>query len=542
MSVEPTLCDEHCVSGLLLRVFMPAQQQPSIELFYLSEAVIFGFFKMEINAKPMNIEIMNKLKIYILMLVVFLTTSCGVNIPIFSSSPNVSVDLGAYPSKMCGVNAGYNLSQIIPIDLNRDGKKDLLVSLWCTTIANNAVSSEPVISYLLAYLQDKNGNFSESTKLIFGKDVVDIGAGTSQGYMISDFNNDGYLDVVIVTNREDGRSAENNSRLSKNYIIQGGEYGYTAIPFGEMNYASSIIPIDNEFGKQDFIVPGFFNSPLRYSYLSNSWFAKSYDFVSGTGATIFFSRTFSNSGSTTAISEAQDSNGAFGLTSWNYVSGAWVKGESLLYPTTNVQKIDNDVVSGNTQMINVNGKNYLFPSFGLNCLIKKSPTGVQEALFNLNARLLIVNYVGQAFSFEDPVQLMEYDQLLSFSNVNGSIQSNVFAYSPPLPKKLVPNSMVCGDLNGDGYDDIYFGRGVREQSAIPVVYLNDKNGKFRGVNNYIFPQIDMSGAVWNYIIKDINGDQIPDLIYHTIFTSGGSNPRFSIYYGKRNMGEIDFQN
>ena len=484
----------------------------------------------------------NRLKKYTFLCFVLSISSCGINIPLFPTSPSATIDLRAYPPKMCGLSAGYSLSQLIPIDLNHDGRLDLLVSLWCTTVANNAVSSEPVVSYLLAFLQDQNGNFIENTKLIFGNEIVDIGAGTSQGYMISDFNSDGYEDVVIVTNREDGRSAESNSRLSRNYIIFGGAKGYTASPFGEMNYASSILPVDNEFGKQDFIVPGFANSPLRYSYISNSWVTKVYDFVNGTGAAIFFSRSSPNSGSTFAIAETQDANGTFGLTAWNNISGDWLKGGSVSYPTTYVRKIDNNVVSGNTQMINLNGKNYAFPSFSLNCLMKRTPQGTQEAIFNLNARLLLVDYVGQAFSFEDAGQLMEYDQLLSFSKGNGGIQGNALSYSPELPKKLVPNSMFCNDLNGDGYADIYFGRGVREQSTIPVVYLNDQRGNFRGLKNYVFPQVDMSGAIWNYLFKDMNGDGVADLIYFTIFSSGDSSPRFMIFYGKRNMGEVDFQN
>jgi hypothetical protein len=471
-------------------------------------------------------------------------------VPVFPSSPSIVLNLNSYAPQMCGTANLYNTSQIIPIDLNHDGKMDLLVSLWCTTVANNATSTAPDISYLIAFLQNSDGTFTDGTAQIFGSAPLNIGASTSPGYLVSDFNGDGYPDVVFGLNREDGRGTANNSRLSYNYaLLSNGNSGYTVSTFGALNYASEVIPVDNSSGGQDFVIPSFANSPFRYSYSNGSFSSTEYDFVSTLGTT-FLSRTSSTSGSTSAIVSNQNPGSTtFGVSAWNYVNGAWAQGGSYNLQATLISESQNGVIVGTTQMVTINGNNYAFPDLSTNCLIKRTPTGAQEVMYDFNSQQIIGGYTGQAVTFGNSAQLQESDQLLSFSNINGAIVSNSFTYSPQLPSNLQPNKIVCNDINGDGYSDIYIGRAVNSQSTVPVIYINDKSGNFKGVNSNTFPTVTMDGSeFWDYLIADINGDGIPDLIYYQIVSMGGTgNPvqlgsAIKIYYGNRLINSTDLSN
>jgi hypothetical protein len=101
--------------------------------------------------------------------------------------------------------------------------------------------------------------------------------------------------------------------------------------------------------------------------------------------------------------------------------------------------------------------------------------------------------------------------------------------------------LKCGDLNRDGYDDIFvnnWGDGAK-----PLLYLNDFKGGFALVDQRRLPPapIDYTGSV--ALFEDLDGDGVRDMLYFPAlgFKSSTKAAQFRLYKGLRPLGELDLK-
>jgi hypothetical protein len=111
--------------------------------------------------------------------------------------------------------------------------------------------------------------------------------------------------------------------------------------------------------------------------------------------------------------------------------------------------------------------------------------------------------------------------------------------SNEVQQSLESNQMQCGDVNGDGFDDVYFMRSKRD--LMPVVYLNDGAGNLKLADAAVFPKSPDSSGLTNFVLADMDGDGVQDLIYFPIYTPSGSynDLRIRIHKGLRTMRQSD---
>lgn len=95
--------------------------------------------------------------------------------------------------------------------------------------------------------------------------------------------------------------------------------------------------------------------------------------------------------------------------------------------------------------------------------------------------------------------------------------------------------MSCNDVNADGFQDIVLY--ASKKDSTPIIYLNDDSGVFDRVTGSSLPRYTAS-ALPNYVIEDIDGDGIRDLIYFPIVGDKGQELRVRIRTGLRQMNKV----
>ena len=170
----------------------------------------------------------------------------------FVIQPILLPDLTSEYATVCGtsnpVHIGVQSATILNMAGHKDGKKDLIFTLWCGQ-KPGTVYSGPTKNGAVFFEQLNDGSFVNVTKKRFGVDLLDVG-GNANDSLAYDFNKDGYDDVVFSITGEDGRAEpvgySGNNR--KNFFLTStslGQYNYQSN--GWPSYSISVKPIDNEF-------------------------------------------------------------------------------------------------------------------------------------------------------------------------------------------------------------------------------------------------------------------------------------------------------
>ncbi|MEK0417653.1 MAG: hypothetical protein RI949_1659 [Pseudomonadota bacterium] len=450
----------------------------------------------------------------------------------FLTSPRSLPDLEPLYAQLCVAPAnGRSLQHVIPVDLNKDGLTDFIVNIWCSPVAVSGTDFlGPTPNRVVALVQDAQGNFTDKTAEVFGTSTVDIG-GVGEYYVTGDFNGDGYTDILFSVQREDGRRINNppTTQYARNYALmsQGGGR-YTAEPFGTAAWGAGFVMMDNAAGGKDVIAMSFSDSPRAWTY-KNGWTSSGvYDWLGGSGS-LFFSRSTPNAASTQAINATQG-----GVELYTYSSGTWSRNGEFSYPLSTIQKL----CCGNAQpsgaaFVQIDGKDYIDPSFGFSCEIRRTPSSAAEALVVFDANEIVGGYTGQVVVYgQTPLQ--ELFKIFSFSvGSDGKLQRNNLVIRNELQRDVYANRMACLDLNGDGYDDIILYSTNFNGQKDPIVYLNDGTGAFDRVDPKVFPASPTEWSLRNYVIADADNDGVRDLIYFQIVGYAGKENRVTVHKGLR---------
>ena len=452
-------------------------------------------------------------------------------VELFATSPQLLPDLREKYDLLCG--SEVMVQTAIPVDLNKDGKMDLVFTLWCRHNVSEAYTG-PVPNTLVAFIQTSTGVFEDKTKEIFGSDIVDIG-GTSMGYVVTELNNDGYDDLVMSCVREDGRTpsdvAASNIKCQTVSFISDSNGKYNKVLFGNILWGDEIKLIKDKNGnKQIVLLPADKSAEVwtfngQWNSVSGfEWLQKNHVFIQP-----------ANSTSPTMIVNKFDNGHKLEI--WNNLNDRWSKLLDYFYlsPTT-ILLTNSSMMTPTTNIFKVDNNDYIdYGGLYQGCALKRTKDGPTEVLYSFIGKLIKGGYTGQQLTdtWSPPVV-----KLISLGATTENLNINPITLNTD---QLDANfyHMECGDINGDGVDDILI-----RTTGTPLVYVNNGQGKFGKLNSSIIPKVPRGSA---HIYVDIDGDGIKDLLYFPIDrwqfdwreTNTYTKVQFQLYKGNRAIIQDD---
>ena len=425
-------------------------------------------------------------------------------------------------SDVCNNGGNCANTNSVKIDLNNDGRQDLLLHFFKDRYPLNLPYDGPTYNRLVALIANENNQLEDKTLEIFGSDLVDLAGGASRNHKVFDLNQDGYDDVVFALNREDGRSYDQINQTWFTLpvaIISNGDGTYRKEVYGDEGYFHSVTVYKNSQGEVEIILGNDEEFTLQnrklYSYrFSNNTFSPFTTLVQGRdGGSI---SSFNNSSGEIQFLVASKDGGR-GLDFYSNSGNGLVKYKQFDW------EFDFDITytdwMGDTNTKPV--KNYLGYTFvGIggfwdSTFLKLTPSGDVISVIHyagefydgeVNEGDILTDdqtpLISKVFAFDDSMSVEELD---IFPN-NGIHETNV-------------NFIEAIDVNNDGYEDLV--KYPYRYEGKPIVYLNNTQGSFSELtNNNVFPSyidfVDTSQFI------DINGDGVLDII----FRQSGTNNNY----------------
>ena len=471
------------------------------------------------------------------------------NTTVFASSPTLLPDLQTIYQKICGVPlsltfGGIGVQSISVLNMagHKDGKKDLIFTLWCGQIGGTPYTG-PTYNGAIFFEQNSDGSFSNTTRQMFGVDLLDVG-GVANNSLVADFNGDGIDDVVFSITGEDGRLEQGDlllSNLRKNfYLLSESKSKYVYEARGLPSYSSSVMPVENQFGSVD-VVNSIYGSGTAQAWrYANGWKELSgYSWFSP--GSFFFKKESKDSAANTALRINDVATGEYlsvELRKRDSPDGKWnVKDFFPLY-FRKVPNISWQKTVGSGPLFSINGRDYFGGGFQMGCELKLAPNKQPMAFVIFYSKLLTSNYVGG--DIVDDIGMSPASIPFGFEISNDKlINKNINIQG--WDNTLDPFKLECIDINKDGFDDIVIYPGGI-QDGKPSVFLNDGLGNFSLLNKALFPDKPSYYVLTTSILKDIDGDGVADLIYMPLSAkSNNSKMQYVIHKGTRQFRTTDTQ-
>ena len=219
---------------------------------------------------------------------------------------------------------------------------------------------------------------------------------------------------------------------------------------------------------------------------------------------------------------------------WNNLNDEWSKLLDYFYlaPTT-ILLTNSSMNTTTTNIFKVDNNDYIdYGGLYQGCALKRTKDGPVEVLYSFVGKLIKGGYTGQPVSdgWAPPVV-----KLISLGATTENLNININPITLNTDH-LDANfyHMECGDINGDGIDDILI-----RTTGTPLVYVNNGQGKFGKLNSSIIPKAPNGAA---HIYVDIDGDGIKDLLYFPIDRwqfSSYDKVQFLLYKGNRAIKQDD---
>lgn len=454
-------------------------------------------------------------------------------VDLFSNGVTKFPDLKPYMASMCGTQT--NIQSFFLADVNKDGRKDVVMSFWCRS-ETGVLTYGPTKNKVLIFTQQTDGTFVESTKAILGRDVVDLN-GVGHNHVVYDFNKDGYDDFVFVVSREDARlpspDGATNHHAYNMFFTSKGDGTYDISPMGIYAWNYGIKLIDNSSGGKDIITMpiGYTKLVEHFSFVNGKWvISNQYSWINGTDPIVFSGKEAKQAVTSMAYPD-------LGVSLYNKTSsGSWVLassekfGEYKMVPFVTWQ-----LMQKLTQLYTIDGKQYINMATANMCELK-SPTQ-SSAIVAVSGNEFTKPYVEGTTVEEGASYLKTVSKLLSYKNSGKLEKSNNFYIKGENTDASI-HKMNCIDVNNDGYDDVT----VHDWRAKtePIIYVNNKNGTMSRVDPSKIPGKNLFASSQTYIYEDVNNDGIRDLIYWPIAGFGSQdNLALKVYYGNRQIKDSD---
>ncbi len=461
----------------------------------------------------------------------------------FSTQAEALPDLEPLYAGFCPASpGGRSLQHVVPADLDRDGRSDLVLFLWCSPVMAGTDHAGVTPSRIVVLMQDAQGRFTDRTAQIFGASVVEPG-GVGEYYEKGDFNGDGYPDIVWSLQREDGRSI-NQPPLTQYArdvaMMSRGDGRYQMIPLGDPAWGAGFVQLDNSAGARDLVAVSYSHPAQGWTYAPSGGWTRvpGFDWVGGQGS-VFFGRSAPGTASSVAVKTVLNAQ-QVGLELFLAQGGAWSKVDTLAYPASQVQKLCcNNQQPTPATMTRIDGKDLIDPSFGFSCLIRRTPSSSPEMLTVFEAQEIVGGYTGQVIDYAR-TPLSQVFQIMAFSpSSTQRLIRNPLTIRNEVQVDVKANRMSCADVNGDGYDDIVLH--VSKNGQTPLVYLNDRSGAFDRLAASALPPSPNYGGqgLSNYILADLDGDGVEDLLYFPIVGTAGARISLQLHRGLRKIDSSD---
>ncbi len=456
--------------------------------------------------------------------------------PYFTPIPTLLPDVRPYYTQLCGNDVNVQSAVAINLSGHKDGKKDLLFTLWCSqpVVGRYVPQSTPVLNTIVALIQQPNGSFMDGTSQVFGSVLPDLG-GIASSPIVADLNGDGLPDVSYLISREDGRGPDPSSNSGLNnsgqkvVILSKGKNSYSIIPYGLMSWWSGQFALSKGSNPISLLSLDYFSHTEVFGFgnsLPKDLLDTSLSPLLGLRA---IAALESNESDTAIVQPTSGSLSLFRLRSDGWKLGStWSLPGLQFVPWLSWQK-----GSGTVPLAIFDGETYAAISFPEGCFMRISPQQPHKYLSTLWAYNIKGGYQGGVVDESSP-SLSHYVRLLAFSlsdpltNIPIGITGEI--------RKMALFQMRCNDLNGDGFEDIAMLPWGPQ--AKPVIYLNNRAGGFRYIDEKIFPSPNAIDINSTMILEDIDGDGIRDLVYWSLTgvtgqTNGAVN--FLLYKGLRNL-------
>ena len=457
-------------------------------------------------------------------------TACGIAVaPAFTSTAIFLPDLKSKYDNICGMAA--NMQNAIPVDLNNDGRKDLVLPIWCFYKSGQDPQG-PVINELIALVQTTDGSFIDKTTEIFGIKHPALD-GKNQNWTVADFNGDGKPDIILGTDKEDGRPIIGNgdNMRAKAVALMSGPTFYSIIPFGIPRFGDNVIVVKNADDKLQLLIITADVQVEIWEY-NNEWVKVSNEFAPVNP--IQKNPVFINPRNDNKLDKSNflinnvlnyicDDIGcirdSYRLELWSKATGTWSKADEvqmLKIITVKAQTTgpSNFWTPTEARIASFEGKDYLDMGFIYDgCSIKLTPTSAPIGLRSFLGNEIIGGYTGQTTLNADwrPPTLKIFPT--EVANGKLAVKSSI------LTETLTSNyyRMKCQDFNNDGFDDILIELG----GGGALFYFNDKNGGFKKPKDGVIPQFTSQYFGYSMLYSDLTGDGIPDILYYPLI--GGDN-------------------
>lgn len=463
--------------------------------------------------------------------------------PTVTTAPSVSALFSSSAIELPDIRSGYdsmcgnitNIQNPVVLDLNKDGKKDLVFNVWCNQPAG-AMYIGPSTSGLIAFIQNNDGSFRLATREVFGSDILTLD-GVSVQNVVKDFNNDGYDDFVLSVSREDGRNATDNRATNQNtynvFVTSNGSGSYNVVQQGQSAWNYGLTLVDN---KDVVSLPIGYDRGIESWTYNNGWNQTTgYEWLADKGTTpVFFPKS---TGSDIAVTTSSMSVN-FGLSLFKKVNGVW--GQVDTYKISDFRWVDFiswQQMVGQVRLITLNGQDYASPSIEQLCQLKLRPTDASPiAVGTLSAMKITGNYQGGTLgqnNTNDPWQI----KLLGIDVSNDHItMSQTFKVNNEVTTAS-PYRMQCGDINNDGYDDIVISDWQRGTS--PIIYINDGTGTFNRIDPAKIAGVNSYSQGQAFFLNDMNGDGIVDIVYYPVVGVKSGPVNLMMYKGLRHAMQSD---
>ena len=458
----------------------------------------------------------------------------------FASAPLLLPDLLPKYQSLCGLRAGVQSAAVANLSGHRDGRKDLLFTIWCDQYPVGSETTAPTVNGLVAFVQQSDGRFVGATYRLFGTEMVDMAGGVATSPAVFDFNGDGLDDIVYAVTGEDGRTLPQgytgNNRPNV-ALMSRPDGSYSVQQIGWPGYNVTARLIRNRLGGMDVMTSsiGYGGKDQAIRLVNGQWHAVTdYDggpafsgsFYASTPSVQWADRAMSQVDGTTLVLWQQASDGR-----WTRLS-SWALENPRKAP---FRSWNGD--PGELSIFSYQGRDYGFPSFGDHCRLQPVPGGQPLTLFAVPAQEVTGGYDGR-FLVESSADFSWHLLLMAFSDAQGQLISSPLSLASEITNQAF-FALKCGDFNGDGADDIVVHPWGR--NAKPIIYLNDGRGGFASVLQTRLPDSSPSFTDTMSVIADVDGDGLPDLIYYplTRLQPDTSRIQYQVFKGLRALGTVD---
>ena len=446
-------------------------------------------------------------------------TACGGGGGSTPSSPTVATeifpDMRPIYSQMCGNST--LIQAVVPVDLNNDGKTDLLLDAWCDLTGLNLASfpvgstyNGPIKNTAIALLQQNDGTFIIGNKQIFGYDTLAF-EGSWSNPIIGDFNNDGKPDIAVSNSMEDGRTPVTYSNGTSNMdahvqVLLSSPTTYQLYSIGTAG-ASINLSVVKDSQNRDMLLFG----DVAWVY-NNGWNSITYN-----TPTVSLTQFISNNINFMA-GEILD-NSTLGISLYQQINNLWSQIDAYTFANTQYVTVYDPKYGANynTQQLltTINGVDWLIPSIEDGCMIRKGATNTFAVMFQglkMNTR-----YVGQQLNFSDSNLGTYISMVLLVDIMNGRI-TNVSATNM---QAIGYFSIQCIDMNNDSSTDIVINRWLDGGTLQPDVYMN-KSTTFSQTQVLTSNTNNYKGTTT--VVTDLYKTNNPVVIYYPLL---GLNPNYT---------------